>query len=246
MISEAGRFFAQIVPVEAPTTKETGMRSLWKSLFGIIAFAMIPAFTCASDPADRADAAAARADARAAAAEARADARAAATEARADAHSAAAEARAEAQAAARDARADTRDAVRDSRPTPQEHRSKIEREVNRIERKPAIKDRHRDNSPAHRRGAIDYRSKDVSRTKRHKEAKDLSGRLGKDYTTVVEEVYYHPVTKDPDDQRNTAYKDGKKGRTRWTHQSNGRGVKASATHTHVQPDKSKKKNQKKD
>jgi hypothetical protein len=94
---------------------------------------------------------------------------------------------------------------------------------------------HRDNSPAHQNGAIDFRSKDLSPEDRHHEAKAVSKALGSHHTVVVEEPHAPaPGAEGPKGQVNTAYRDGKKGNTRVTE------IKASATHTHVQPDVPKK------
>lgn len=92
-------------------------------------------------------------------------------------------------------------------------------------------DRTSPKSAAHDRGAVDFRSKDVSSTQRHTEAANVSKSLGTRGTVVVEEVHKPaPRAAGPSAQFNTAYKNGTEGNTRTT------GVKATETHTHAQPD----------
>jgi len=98
-------------------------------------------------------------------------------------------------------------------------------------RQMVVTSEHRDNSQAHKNGAIDIRSKDLSPEQRQSEAKAVSKALGSRHTVVVEETHAPaPRAEGPKAQVNTAYRDGKKGNTRVTE------MKASATHTHVQPD----------
>jgi hypothetical protein len=87
---------------------------------------------------------------------------------------------------------------------------------------------YRDNSDAHRRGAIDISSKDLSQEDRHAEAKDISAKLGKEYTVIVEEVDQASGT-----QTNTLYRGGQS----IAKQPN-QPKSATATHTHIQPNKS--------
>lgn len=92
-------------------------------------------------------------------------------------------------------------------------------------------DRTTPRSAAHDRGAIDIRSHNVSAPQRHQEAKEISRHLGPHYTTVVEEVHRPaPGQPGPSAQTNTSYRDGALVR-----QSSGP-VKATGTHTHIQPD----------
>jgi hypothetical protein len=113
-------------------------------------------------------------------------------------------------------------------------RQEIEDVVHEIPRQPAIKSRHRDDSAAHKRGAIDYSSKDLTEAERHEEARQLSDALGSKgigHTVVVEEVHVRePGTEGPSGQVNTAYRDGVQGNVRVGE------AKATATHTHVQPE----------
>lgn len=86
----------------------------------------------------------------------------------------------------------------------------------------------RDDSAAHRRGAIDISSKDLTSAQRHAEAKTISNSPGlKNHQVIVEEV--HTTKYGPNAQANTTYQNGVQGNTRWGE------VKASATHTHIQP-----------
>ncbi len=89
----------------------------------------------------------------------------------------------------------------------------------------------RDDSPAHQRGAIDYRSKDIPSEQRHTEAAAVSRALGPDHTVVVEEVHRPaPGAQGPSAQTNTAFRNGVQGNERVGQD------KATATHTHVQPE----------
>jgi hypothetical protein len=92
-----------------------------------------------------------------------------------------------------------------------------------------VTSRHRDDSPAHRRGAIDYRSNDVSEARRHADARAVSSALGSHHNVVVEEVYRPAGGVGPSAQRDTTYQGGWQGRTTWGP------VRATDTHTHVQP-----------
>jgi hypothetical protein len=85
---------------------------------------------------------------------------------------------------------------------------------------------YRENSAAHRRGAIDISSKDLTPAQRREDAKAISQKLGKGYTVVIEEVGADGK------QTNTSYREGK---LLNTHKDQPK--TASATHTHVQPDK---------
>lgn len=90
---------------------------------------------------------------------------------------------------------------------------------------------HRDNSPAHQRGAIDYRSNDVPSEQRHTEAAAVSRALGPNHTVVVEDVHLPaPGAQGPSAQTNTAFRNGVQGNERLGQD------KATATHTHVQPE----------
>lgn len=98
-------------------------------------------------------------------------------------------------------------------------------------RKLEVTSEHRDNSTAHQQGAIDYRSKNISSEERHEEAKEVSEALGEHHTVVVETVHRpEPGAEGPTAQIDTAYRDGQEGKTRVKE------VKATETHTHVQPD----------
>lgn len=92
-----------------------------------------------------------------------------------------------------------------------------------------VTSRHRDNSSAHRRGAIDISSKNLSEMERGAEAQDISARLGPHHRVVVEEVHRPKSGVGPSAQKNTTYQNGAKGDPTW------QPVKATATHTHVQP-----------
>lgn len=81
---------------------------------------------------------------------------------------------------------------------------------------------HRDDSAAHRRGAIDIRSNDVDSPTRHADARAISERLP-NHNVIVEE-------RDGNRQTNTTYRNGVRGATREGP------ARASATHTHIQPD----------
>jgi hypothetical protein len=83
----------------------------------------------------------------------------------------------------------------------------------------------RANSQAHMVGAIDISSKDLTPKVRHADAREISRRLGARFRVVVEEL--DPITKT---QTNTTYQGGIKGKTRV-----GLPIKATATHTHIQP-----------
>lgn len=87
-------------------------------------------------------------------------------------------------------------------------------------------------SEAHNHGAVDFSSKGETEEQRHADAKAISGRLGNRGTVVVEEVYRPaPGAEGPSAQRNTAYKNGERGRQRLGED------RATATHTHVQIDR---------
>lgn len=89
-------------------------------------------------------------------------------------------------------------------------------------------DRTTPKSIAHDRGAVDFSSKEVSARTRHTEAQRLSQKLGPYNRVVVEEV--RRDTKGRKYQVDTTYQNGGKGNTR-VHEK----VRASATHTHAQP-----------
>jgi hypothetical protein len=91
----------------------------------------------------------------------------------------------------------------------------------------------RKNSEAHKRGAIDFSSKGLDTEARHAEAAEVSEELGSDHTVIVEEVH-EPAggAEGPRGQVDTAYRNGDRGNVR-VHE-----VRASATHTHVQPERS--------
>lgn len=96
----------------------------------------------------------------------------------------------------------------------------------------------RTNSPAHRAGALDFSSKDLSAEQRHAEAKAVSKNLGhtfdsKKHTVIVEEVHRpEPGALGPSANIHTAYRDGQRGNTRVKELADPH----QATHTHVQPD----------
>lgn len=92
-----------------------------------------------------------------------------------------------------------------------------------------VTSRHRDDSTAHQRGAIDYRSNDISSSERHEEAREVSRALGNNHQVVVEEVHRAEGGYGPSAQQNTTYQGGERGASRWGD------VKATGTHTHVQP-----------
>lgn len=125
--------------------------------------------------------------------------------------------------------------------TPAERRQHIKDTVNATATRPiTVTSEHRDNSAAHRRGAIDIRSKDISTEARHTEARQISKALGKDHTVVVEEVHrvdHKRGQHGPEAQVNTAYRDGNKGSTR----TMAIPKSDSATHTHIQPEVPAKK-----
>ena len=56
--------------------------------------------------------------------------------------------------------------------TPEEHRKHIERTVKEV-RNARITSGHRDDSAAHRRGAIDIASKGLTKKERHNEAREI-------------------------------------------------------------------------
>jgi len=115
----------------------------------------------------------------------------------------------------------------------QQDRARIESEIRSLPRNPPITSRDRTTPPsaAHNRGAVDYRSNDISTRARHREASTLSQRLGGRYTVVVEEVH-RPArgAAGPSAQINTAYRGGNRGNTRVGP------IRATGTHTHVQPE----------
>lgn len=119
--------------------------------------------------------------------------------------------------------------------TPAQNRQHIVNTVNRTAQRPiTVTSGHRGNSAAHRRGAIDIRSRDIPSPARHTEAAALSRGLGRNHTVVVEEV--HSVNRragvqGPQAQVNTAYRNGVRGNVRVGP------VRASGTHTHIQPDR---------
>jgi hypothetical protein len=117
--------------------------------------------------------------------------------------------------------------------TPEQRRQHITSVVNSTAQRPiTVTSGHRDNSTAHQRGAIDIRSQDISSAARHREAANISRALGSNHTVVVEEV--HKVNRGqqgPEAQVNTAYRSGVQGNVRTGP------VKASATHTHIQPNR---------
>jgi hypothetical protein len=122
-----------------------------------------------------------------------------------------------------------------SGPTPaaQKERAHIEKVTGStlasLGRPMVVTSRHRDDSPAHQRGAIDISSKSLSTVQRHNEAKTISKNLGSGYTVVVEEVD-HKTGK----QTNTSYANGQL-LNRHTNQP----ILASETHTHIQPNAKK-------
>ena len=94
---------------------------------------------------------------------------------------------------------------------------------------------YRENSRAHLAGGIDYRSKDLDPMARHREATDLSARLGPGFLVIVEEV-------DDEQIHHTTYNGGRVGRIRvWDRGNppqtprNGRVPGTNGTHTHIQP-----------
>jgi hypothetical protein len=89
-------------------------------------------------------------------------------------------------------------------------------------REMVVTSEYRNNSAAHKRGAIDISSKDLSGEDRHEEARVISERLGQGYTVVVEEII------DNKDQLNTSYREGAQ-----LNQHTDK-ITASATHTHIQ------------
>jgi len=120
-----------------------------------------------------------------------------------------------------------------ARPTAaaKQERARIEATTRAAMSRPmVVTSRHRDNSEAHKRGAIDISSKNLSSAQRHAEARALSKALGPRRTVVVEEVHAAPRHYGPEAQRNTAYRNGVQGNSKLGP------VRASATHTHIQPD----------
>ena len=116
----------------------------------------------------------------------------------------------------------------------QADRAVIEAGIRSIPRNPVITSRDRTSPPsaAHDRGAVDFRSNNVSPTTRHSEARELSNSLGRKNTVVVEEVHRpNRGAEGPSVQVNTAYRDGTQGNTRVGP------VRATQTHTHVQPER---------
>jgi len=85
---------------------------------------------------------------------------------------------------------------------------------------------YRENSAAHRRGAIDIESRSLNSATRHSEAQAISRNLGSGHTVVVEEV-----SADGRTQTNTSYRNGVRQNTHVNQP-----VTATATHTHIQPD----------
>lgn len=108
-----------------------------------------------------------------------------------------------------------------------QRRAHIERTTNQVlterGRTMVVTSRHRDNSQAHQRGAIDIRSNDISRQARHDEARAISERL-RNHNVVVEEVRGNRQT-------NTTYRNGVQGAERNLPRH------ATGTHTHIQPDR---------
>jgi hypothetical protein len=99
-------------------------------------------------------------------------------------------------------------------------------------RNPTVTSEYRSNSPAHRRGAIDISSKNLTPAQRRAEAQAISSRLGRGYNVVVEEV--HQVQRGqfgPSGQVNTTFNNGRQGTVRVGD------VRASATPTHIQPNR---------
>lgn len=90
-----------------------------------------------------------------------------------------------------------------------------------------VTSRDRSNSAAHRRGAIDIRSKHLDPEQRRADAMAISEALGKDYTVVIEEVDEKSTL-----QTNTSYRSGKLVRPSYVTPR-----RADGTHTHIQPDK---------
>jgi hypothetical protein len=92
-----------------------------------------------------------------------------------------------------------------------------------------VTSRFRTNSEAHKRGAIDISSRHQTPAERLKDARAISKGLGKDYAVIVEVVTGTKETGGT--QKNTSYRDGKRVASHVTP------ITASATHTHVQPDR---------
>jgi hypothetical protein len=121
---------------------------------------------------------------------------------------------------------------------PEARRQVIEDKVAEVPRQPVVTSRDRTTppSPAHDRGALDYRSNDISQQARHQEAQELSKSLGPTHTVVVEEVHRPAVgAQGPAAQVNTAYRNGAEGKTHTLPAT------ATSTHTHVQPEVSNNK-----
>lgn len=83
-----------------------------------------------------------------------------------------------------------------------------------------VTSRHRDDSAAHQRGAIDIRSINIPQPTRHAEAQEISRRLP-NHNVIVEERRGNAQT-------NTTYRNGQQGAVRQ--------VPPHATATHIQPD----------
>jgi len=113
-----------------------------------------------------------------------------------------------------------------------EHIEEVTRETLAKRGEPmVVKSRYRDDSEAHKRGAIDISSKDLKPDVRHDQAREISKNLGKEYDVIVEENHdYHKKTK-----TTITYRDGIKGNTREVAITrNDEGI-----HTHIQPIKPK-------
>ncbi len=86
---------------------------------------------------------------------------------------------------------------------------------------------YRENSEAHKRGAIDIRCHDISSEERHIEASAISQNLGSHYLVIVEERHDFGQT-------DTHYRNGKKTKTEEKDTDH---VTADGIHTHIQPNK---------
>jgi hypothetical protein len=91
-------------------------------------------------------------------------------------------------------------------------------------------DRIKPPSAAHNHGAIDIRSNNISSAHRHEEARAISKNVGPSGRVVVEEVHRPGRGQaGPSAQIDTTYQNGAKGSAR------AHDIKATGTHTHVQP-----------
>lgn len=118
-------------------------------------------------------------------------------------------------------------------PAARAHARHIHRTVRKVDQRNRVRtrvtSRHRNNSTAHARGALDFSTRGRNRTQRQAHARQYSKALGRGYNVVVERVSKPRVG--PPAQINTTYNNGLRGRRRVGP------IKASATHIHVQPNR---------